>query len=230
MKWEPLAAMAALLLLGIWVVAAPGLRHPDLRPGASTVPFNIAGIKGELEVVRDDQPAGPTASMPPEFSFRWLYRNAPPSPVIPQDRFIAEHGRLIFDQAVANRGNLLFRLLNVSSWAGLIWITLGFAGQAAFFARMALQWVVSEKRRVSVVPPSFWWLSLVGGILLFAYFAWRQDIVGVLGQTSGIVIYARNIRLLHKQQRRERRESSSASSETSPVPDRTPRRTEGASA
>jgi hypothetical protein len=54
-----------------------------------------------------------------------------------------------------------------------------------------------------VIPASFWWLSLFGGVALFAYFVWRQDFVGVLGQSSGIVIYARNIRLIYKRRRRE---------------------------
>ncbi|MEL7472603.1 MAG: lipid-A-disaccharide synthase N-terminal domain-containing protein, partial [Planctomycetota bacterium] len=67
------------------------------------------------------------------------------------------------------------------------------------------QWVVSEKKRQSVVPEAFWWLSLVGGAALFTYFVWRRDIVGVLGQSTGVVIYARNLRLIHKQRRRERR-------------------------
>jgi lipid-A-disaccharide synthase-like uncharacterized protein len=86
-----------------------------------------------------------------------------------------------------------------------MWVAVGFAGQMAFFGRMMIQWLVSEKQRKSVIPPLFWWLSLVGGVALFAYFAWRQDAVGVLGQTSGVVIYARNIRLIRKQRRREER-------------------------
>jgi lipid-A-disaccharide synthase-like uncharacterized protein len=54
-----------------------------------------------------------------------------------------------------------------------------------------------------VITPSFWWFSLLGGVCLFAYFVWRQDAVGVIGQSSGIVIYARNLRLIAKQKRRE---------------------------
>jgi lipid-A-disaccharide synthase-like uncharacterized protein len=67
---------------------------------------------------------------------------------------------------------------------------------------MLLQWFVSERKRESVIPEAFWWLSLIGGVALFAYFVWRQDIVGVLGQSSGLVIYARNIRLIYKQRKR----------------------------
>ena len=32
---------------------------------------------------------------------------------------------------------------------------------------------------------SFWWMSLFGGVMLFSYFVWRQDLSGGIGQTSG---------------------------------------------
>ena len=65
-----------------------------------------------------------------------------------------------------------------------------------------VQWVVSERSRVSTVPELFWWFSFVGGVSLFTYFVWRKDVVGVLGQATGVVIYARNLRLIQKQRRR----------------------------
>jgi hypothetical protein len=70
---------------------------------------------------------------------------------------------------------------------------------------MFVQWFASEKKGQSVVPAAFWWMSLIGGVALFAYFAWRPDVVGVLGQCSGVVIYARNLRLISKHRRREER-------------------------
>ena len=57
----------------------------------------------------------------------------------------------------------------------------------------------------SVVPAAFWWLSLAGGLALFSYFVWRRDVIGVLGQSTGVVIYARNLRLTAKANRRARR-------------------------
>ncbi|MBL8747241.1 MAG: lipid-A-disaccharide synthase N-terminal domain-containing protein [Phycisphaerae bacterium] len=86
-----------------------------------------------------------------------------------------------------------------------MWVALGFGGQIAFSGRMLLQWFVSEREKQSIVPSAFWWMSLIGGAMLFAYFVWRQDVVGVLGQSSGLVIYGRNIRLIHKRKRRETR-------------------------
>lgn len=82
---------------------------------------------------------------------------------------------------------------------------LGFLGQFAFTGRMLLQWFVSEKRKESVVTIGFWVMSFIGGVMLFTYFIWRQDIVGVLGQSTGVVIYARNIRLYYKKAKREAR-------------------------
>jgi lipid-A-disaccharide synthase-like uncharacterized protein len=104
-----------------------------------------------------------------------------------------------------SKRNVLFRIFKVSSWGNLIWVGLGLAGQAAFSGRMLIQWIVSEKSRKSVVPAAFWWLSLFGALALFAYFVWRQDAVGVLGQAPGLVIYIRNLRLLAKQKRRAAR-------------------------
>ena len=45
-------------------------------------------------------------------------------------------------------------------------------------------------------------VAIAASVAQIAYFAWRQDVVGVLGQCSGVVIYARNIRLIYKHRRR----------------------------
>lgn len=90
----------------------------------------------------------------------------------------------------------LFRLLNIASPTGIAWVGLGLLGQALFTGRMLVQWLVSERARRSVVPPAFWWLSLGGATMLLVYFAWRKDIVGLLGQGTGFLIYARNLWLL----------------------------------
>ena len=60
-----------------------------------------------------------------------------------------------------------------------LWVAVGFAGQAVFSARFIVQWIVSERSRRTVVPEAFWWMSLIGGISLFAYFVWRQDPVAI---------------------------------------------------
>lgn len=89
-------------------------------------------------------------------------------------------------------------LLNVSSPAGYAWVLLGFAGQVLFTGRMLVQWLSSERHRRSVVPPSFWWMSLVGASMLLVYFVWRKEPIGVLGQATGWFIYVRNLWLIHR--------------------------------
>lgn len=93
---------------------------------------------------------------------------------------------------------LVFVLLNITHPWSLVWIAVGLGGQALFMLRMLLQWYASERQQRSVIPVGFWWGSLAGGILLFTYFCWRKDAVGILGQSTGIFVYARNLVLIRR--------------------------------
>lgn len=75
------------------------------------------------------------------------------------------------------------------------WLVLGLAAQGMFSARMIVQWIVTERRRRSTVPKVFWYLSLVGSVLLLIYAIHRRDPVFILGQSFGSVVYVRNIML-----------------------------------
>jgi lipid-A-disaccharide synthase-like uncharacterized protein len=86
-----------------------------------------------------------------------------------------------------------------------LWLMIGFLGQAVFTARFLAQWIASEKRRDSVVPVVFWWLSMVGGLLLLAYAIHRRDPVITVGQSMGVFIYVRNLMLVAKARRRAAR-------------------------
>ena len=46
-----------------------------------------------------------------------------------------------------------------------IWIATGFLGQGLFFGRWIVQWLASERSASSKVPISFWYLSLIGGLI-----------------------------------------------------------------
>lgn len=81
------------------------------------------------------------------------------------------------------------------------WIVIGFAGQLLFTSRFLVQWLASERRRESVVPVAFWWLSLAGGLTLLTYALYRQDPVFILGQGMGLFIYLRNLMLLARSAR-----------------------------
>lgn len=81
----------------------------------------------------------------------------------------------------------------------VVWVTIGFVAQLMFSMRFLIQWIASERAKQSIVPETFWYFSLLGGALLFAYATYRLDPVFMLGQGMGLFIYARNIQLIWKQ-------------------------------
>ena len=82
-----------------------------------------------------------------------------------------------------------------------LWIGIGLTGQLLFTSRFLVQWIASERRRESVIPVAFWWFSLAGGVTLLSYALWRHDPVFILGQAMGLVVYARNLALIHARNR-----------------------------
>ena len=79
-----------------------------------------------------------------------------------------------------------------------IWIATGFLGQGLFFGRWVVQWLASERSATSKVPISFWYLSLVGGLITLAYAIYRKDPVFIAGQSIGAVVYVRNLMLIYR--------------------------------
>lgn len=86
----------------------------------------------------------------------------------------------------------------------VIWLVVGFMGQALFSARFLVQWVTSERRKKSVVPLAFWYFSVAGGATLLAYAIHRQDPVFIVGQGAGLFIYLRNLQLIYRQKGTEK--------------------------
>ena len=82
-----------------------------------------------------------------------------------------------------------------------LWLGLGFLGQSLFALRFLIQWWRSERARQSVMPIEFWYLSIGGGVLLLAYAIHRRDPVFFVGQLTGILVYSRNLHLIHQQRR-----------------------------
>jgi lipid-A-disaccharide synthase-like uncharacterized protein len=91
---------------------------------------------------------------------------------------------------------------NALSPAELMWLTVGLIGQVMFSARWLIQWFATEKSRRSTMPETFWYLSLLGGLLVFAYGLHRLDPVIILGQ-FGVLIYARNLFFIRKEKKEE---------------------------
>lgn len=76
------------------------------------------------------------------------------------------------------------------------WFVLGLMGQAAFSGRFLVQWLASERAGRSIVPSVFWYLSIAGSLLLLVYSIYKRDVVFILGQSLGIIVYSRNLLLL----------------------------------
>lgn len=85
-----------------------------------------------------------------------------------------------------------------------IWLSIGLVGQSLFMMRFIVQWIHSERHQKSIIPLSFWYFSLSGGVIVLAYGIHRVDPVIILGQLPGTFVYARNLILI----RREHRDAS----------------------
>lgn len=76
-----------------------------------------------------------------------------------------------------------------------VWLTVGLIGQMIFSARFVVQWIHSERHRRSSIPMSFWYLSIVGAVILLSYALYARDPVFIIGQAGGLLIYSRNLQL-----------------------------------
>ena len=74
-----------------------------------------------------------------------------------------------------------------------VWTMLGIAGGILFFGRFYVQWIVSEIRKESVIPVSFWYMSIAGCLLLFPYAFNRISPGGTFGLCFNMVVYGRNL-------------------------------------
>ena len=81
------------------------------------------------------------------------------------------------------------------------WVLLGYAGQTLFAMRFIVQWVASERVGRSVFPMAFWFFSLGGGVLLFAYALYIRDPVFIIGQGLGLFVYLRNLYFVVRERR-----------------------------
>ena len=84
----------------------------------------------------------------------------------------------------------------------LTWTGVGFLAQAIFGVRFLIQWLKSEQEGHSVIPITFWYCSLIGGLTLFVYAVHIQAWPLVAGQGFPLPIYARNIWMIHRDRHR----------------------------
>lgn len=78
-----------------------------------------------------------------------------------------------------------------------LWALIGWIGNACFFSRFLVQWLQSERAGKTLAPRAFWWLSLTGTTLLFAYTFHRGEPVLLAGFAVNAVLYARNLQLAY---------------------------------
>tara|TARA_R110002096_G_scaffold251860_1_gene444800 strand:- start:134 stop:556 length:423 start_codon:yes stop_codon:yes gene_type:complete len=137
-RWLILLELALLAAILVWVgfAVSAGSDRPahaiDLKMqmhGAEDRVYLIAGGLGELHYQITEHGGGVIELTPSEFALRLFH-------------------------AQQSRGWLEV-VLNVSSPAGFLWVTIGLLGQLLFAGRMVVQWLASEKSRRSVVPPVF---------------------------------------------------------------------------
>jgi lipid-A-disaccharide synthase-like uncharacterized protein len=77
------------------------------------------------------------------------------------------------------------------------WKVLGWLGNAVFFSRFFVQWYATEKLKRVVVPTAFWWLSLIGSLLLLIYSLHKRDSVFIFAYVFTWIPYIRNL-IIHR--------------------------------
>lgn len=79
------------------------------------------------------------------------------------------------------------------------WKVIGWLGNAVFFSRFFVQWYATEKLKRVVVPTAFWWLSLIGSLLLLSYaVCYRRDSVFIFAYAFTWIPYIRNLVIHHR--------------------------------
>jgi lipid-A-disaccharide synthase-like uncharacterized protein len=77
-----------------------------------------------------------------------------------------------------------------------VWLAVGLFGQALFGLRFLMQWLHSEARGKSIIPRSFWYLSVAGGAILLSYAIYRKESVFIVGELLTLLVFIRNLQLL----------------------------------
>jgi lipid-A-disaccharide synthase-like uncharacterized protein len=91
--------------------------------------------------------------------------------------------------------NLFLKAFGVeaNSWI-IFWNIIGWLGNGAFLMRFLVQWHATEKQKKVVVPALFWWLSLVGSLLLLVYAVfYNKHYVIIFSYALNWIPYIRNL-------------------------------------
>lgn len=77
----------------------------------------------------------------------------------------------------------------------LSWLVLGTIGQTIFASRFIYQWIYSEYKKESIFPLGFWVISIIGSAIITVYAIVTKDLVLIVGQGFGLLVYSRNFYL-----------------------------------
>jgi lipid-A-disaccharide synthase-like uncharacterized protein len=78
------------------------------------------------------------------------------------------------------------------------WTLVGLIGQFIFGTRFLVQWIASERKGESVVPISFWWISIVGSLISLVYGIGQRDLAITAGYLFNCIPYVRNLVLIYR--------------------------------
>ncbi len=92
------------------------------------------------------------------------------------------------------------------------WMIVGFIGQFIFGGRFLIQWICSEVKKESHIPMAFWYMSVLGGLILLLYAISIKNPVFIMGQSMGMIVYTRNLMLISKKNRLEKLSQEKAQS------------------
>jgi len=87
---------------------------------------------------------------------------------------------------------------NAMSGEDFTWLLVGLLGQVLFMMRFIVQWIHSERHQKSLIPISFWYFSLLGSVIVLAYGFHKTELVIIVGQLPGTLVYIRNLMLIKK--------------------------------
>lgn len=78
----------------------------------------------------------------------------------------------------------------------LIWHCVGTLGAILFASRFWVQWWVAEFYQKSVLGKAYWYLSIIGSLIVLAYAVHIKDVVVIFYHLFSLIPYLRNLVLL----------------------------------
>lgn len=93
------------------------------------------------------------------------------------------------------------RDLEVPAGEKRIWAVIAVVGTAIWSSRFVVQWLKSERRGVAYFPKTFWWLSLVGNVLLLVYVIHLGNTGLIAGLAIGPIVQVRNLMIAYRPRR-----------------------------